>query len=109
MNLDIAGAQYRVKSDHWQAQVLSIFVCLFTSREPAGGEEKTERESRLIRETRMSKGRNCQPGYETDSRLSSDFGVKCSVKVIIHDDSIIMHSDTTMYGKDVKLGKSYSN
>ena len=43
-------------------------------REPAGGEEKTERESRLIRETRMSKGRNCQPGCETDSRLSSSGG-----------------------------------
>ena len=43
-------------------------------REPAGGEEKTERESRLIRETRMSKGRNCQPGCETDSRLSSSAG-----------------------------------
>ena len=38
-------------------------------REPAGGEEKTERESRLIRETRMSKGRNCQPGCETDNKL----------------------------------------
>ena len=43
-------------------------------REPEGREEKTERESRLIRETRMSKGRNCQPGCETDSRLSSSGG-----------------------------------
>ena len=43
-------------------------------REPAGGEEKTERESRLIRETRMSKGRNCQPGCETDNKLSSSGG-----------------------------------
>ena len=42
--------------------------------EPAGGEEKTERESRLIRETRMSKGRNCQPGCETDNKLSSSRG-----------------------------------
>ena len=29
-------------------------------REPTGGEEK-ERKSRLIRETRMRKGSNCQP------------------------------------------------
>jgi len=43
-------------------------------REPEGREEKTERESRLIRETRMSKDRNCQPGCETDSRLSSSGG-----------------------------------
>ena len=43
-------------------------------RERAGREEKTERESRLIRKTRMSKGRNCQPGCETDSRLSSSGG-----------------------------------
>ena len=43
-------------------------------REPAGREERTERESRLIRETRMSKGRNCQPGCETNSRLSSSAG-----------------------------------
>ena len=43
-------------------------------REPAGGEEKMERESRLIRETRMSKGRNCQPGCETDNKLSSSGG-----------------------------------
>ena len=43
-------------------------------REPAGGDEKTERESRLIRETRMSKGRNCQPGCETDNKLSSSGG-----------------------------------
>jgi hypothetical protein len=43
-------------------------------REPAGGEEKTERESRLIRETRMSKGRKCQPRCETDNRLSSSGG-----------------------------------
>ena len=43
-------------------------------REPAGGEEKTERESRLIREMRMSKGRHCQPGCETDNKLSSSGG-----------------------------------
>ena len=43
-------------------------------REPAGGEEKSERESRLIRETRMSKGRKCQPGCETDNKLSSSGG-----------------------------------
>ena len=42
-------------------------------REPTGEEEK-ERKSRLIRETRMRKGRNCQPGCETDSRLSSSGG-----------------------------------
>ena len=45
-------------------------------REPAGGEEEMERESRLIRETRMSKGRNCQPRCETDNRLSSSGGRK---------------------------------
>ena len=39
-----------------------------------GGEEKTERESRLIRETRMSKGRNSQPGCETDNKMSSSGG-----------------------------------
>ena len=42
-------------------------------REPTGGEEK-ERKSRLIRETRMRKGSNCQPGCETNSRLSSSGG-----------------------------------
>ena len=61
--------------------VLTFTVYIYESeqrvskeREPAGGEEKTERESRLIGETRMSKGRNCQPGCETDSRLSSSGG-----------------------------------
>jgi hypothetical protein len=72
---------------------MSVYVCVCTckyiymyeseqgankEREPAGGdsEEKTERESRLIRETRMSKGRNCQPGCETDNKLSSSGGWK---------------------------------
>ena len=59
----------------------TIYIYIYESeqgaskeREPAGGEEKTERESRLIRETRMSKGRNCQPGCETDNKLSSSGG-----------------------------------
>ena len=64
-----------------------VCVCMYTNmyiyeseqgaskeRESAGGEEKTEKESGLIRETRMSKGRNCQPGCETDNKLSSSGG-----------------------------------
>ena len=60
---------------------VQIYIYIYESeqgaskeREPAGGEEKTERESRLIRETRMGKGRNCQPGCETDNKLSSSGG-----------------------------------
>ena len=59
----------------------NIYIYIYESeqgaskeREPAGGEENTEKESRLIRETKMSKGRNCQPGCETDNKLSSSGG-----------------------------------
>ena len=39
--------------------------------ESAGWEEEKEKEVTLIRDARISKGRICQPGCETDNKLSS--------------------------------------
>ena len=51
-----------------------IYMKASKERAPAGREERTERESRPIKEMRVSKGRNCQPGGETDNKLSSSGG-----------------------------------
>ena len=58
----------------------TIYIYMKASKERARKEsqrearEEKERKSRLIRETRMRQGSNCQPGCETDSRLSSSGG-----------------------------------